>query len=449
MSLKSTNRILRAIVARLLCLAHMGLSIFVLYSVKKDFIYLIPTIGAIFLVAETALIVILFKGKEPTQWISTAFLIYVPTIVSCYWFLELENVRKMLLGKLIRNYKITHADLTGDLVKSIRIIWSQVELQMFFALIMFIRWLIPKSNLTPHGLSDLLFKYFAISCDMLDFLTITQDLTLMQNNQLVYWTLGVWSWSTIQFFLFVPKFDDEEKNEFTAYITNSLLSVLFLDLPFFGVRVVAIFAFGSHNYNSYFFATKNFVLIALQMYRIKATFLERTIRENRAAKKLKDRVGFDKEASRLFDHNEMAKRNFIAHRLKMANSADELNETQLKIENPTHYDENLQPMSPNSQNRLPRMIETVKKQPKQVDSNNSLDNISTEEELESRKPRSGSNESQVQVNESHRALPNKPRQPENIRQNYLAFNLPMGETQPKRSLYSPSRTVNSQKHTEV
>jgi hypothetical protein len=165
-------------------------------------------------------------------------------------------------------------------------------------------------------LIPLKFKYFAISCDMLDFLTILQDITLIRNRQLIYWTLGVWSWSTFQFFIFVPKFEDEEKREFTAYITNSLLSVLFLDLPYFGVRMAAIFGFGSHNYNSYFFATKNIVMILLQIVRIKATFSERTVRQDRAAKRLKDQIGFDKEASKLFDPHEVAKRNFLAERLK-------------------------------------------------------------------------------------------------------------------------------------
>ena len=133
---------------------------------------------------------------------------------------------------------------------------------------------------------------------------------------MVYWTLGVWTWSTIQFYIYVPKYEDEEKREFFAYITNSLLSVLFLDLPYFGVRMAAIFGFGSHNYNSYFFATKNFVLIMLQLVRIKATFMERKIRQNRDARRLKDQIGFDKEAVKMFDPHEIAKRNFVAERLK-------------------------------------------------------------------------------------------------------------------------------------
>ncbi len=186
--------------------------------------------------AETAIIAVLFKGKEPTSWFSPMFFIYVSTIVGCYWFLELENIKKVLLGSMKREYWINKNDLRGDIVSVIKIIWSQVELQIFFALIMLIRWIIPKSSLSPHGLSNLLFKYFAISCDMLDFLTILQDDKLINNEILVYLILSSWSWSTFQFFIFVPKFEDEEKREFTAYITDSLLSAFFLDLPFFGIR---------------------------------------------------------------------------------------------------------------------------------------------------------------------------------------------------------------------
>ena len=155
---------------------------------------------------------------------------------------------------------------------------------------------------------------------MLDFLTILQDATLIKNTMLVYWTLSVWSWSNIQFFVYVPKFDDEEKREFTAYITNSLLSVLFLDLPYSSIRMIAIFGFGSHNYNSYFFAIKNVSMIVLQLIRIRATFSERRIRQDRDAKKLKDRVGFDLQTTnKLFAHDDKyatARRNFMAERLK-------------------------------------------------------------------------------------------------------------------------------------
>lgn len=348
---KSSHRIFRALLARILCLLHMGLSIFTLYSVKKDFVYLLPIIGAILLIFETGIIVVIFQGKEPTRWFSTAFFIYVVTIVPCYWLLELENIRKALTGSVMRDYMITRDQLMGDIVSNIKIIWSKVELQIFFSLIIFIRWLIPKSSLSHQGLSELLFKYFAISCDMLDFLTILQDITLIKNEYLVYWTLSTWSWSTVQFFVFVPRYEDTEKNEFFAYITSSFLSAFFLDLPYLAVRIAAIFSFGSHNYNSYFFASKNVVMILLQVFRIKATFSEREIRQAKEARSLKDKPGFDKEAKNLFDPSEMARRNYLLKKHKMRNVYIHSTEPKASYESIDNLED---------ENRLPRNIDAVK-----------------------------------------------------------------------------------------
>lgn len=377
MGFKTTHRIIRALVSRFLCLCHIGLSIFVLYSVKKNELYLLPMFGAVFLIVETFLIIILSKGKELISWFSPAFFIYVSTIVSCYWFLELENIKKLQEGQLKRDYKISFDDLKGDIVGAIKIIWSQVELQIFFALIMIVRFIIPRSSLTPHMFSDLLFKYFAISCDMLDFLSILQDGVLVKNEKLVYATLSAWSWSCIQFFIYVPKYEDEEKREFNAYITNTLLSTFFLDLPFFTVRISAIFFCGSHNYNSYFFTIKNICMILLQIIRIHATFAERHIRQENYAKTLRYKMGTDKQSGgSLFDPNEMAKRKFIQQRLVDANLNNSTNNKQQVYSDNSGDDlsekEAIKP-------RVPRMIETVKPNKRvafeQVSSINSLDNL--------------------------------------------------------------------------
>jgi hypothetical protein len=109
-------------------------------------------------------------------------------------------------------------------------------------------------------------------------------------------------------------------------------------------------------------------MIILQIIRIKATFSERTIRSNKAARQLKNFNGFDKEPHRLFDPDEIAKKNFLAQRLRNVenqeitdfsyspeineseNSLDKLDDTKIK-----HI-------------RMPRTIETIK-------INKSLDNL--------------------------------------------------------------------------
>ncbi len=231
-SSKIRNRIIRAIIARLLCLGHIGFSIYIIFTIKnKELIYLIPLFGAIFLVVETFLIIVFTKGKEPTTWFSPMFFIYVGTIVPCYWLLELENIKKTIDGS--RQYGSFQLNKNaGDMVSIIKIIWSSLELQIFFALLIFIRWIIPKSNLSPQDLAELLVKYFVISCDMLDFLTILHDGKLMKNENLVYATLIIWAWSCFQFFIYVPTYDDDEKRAFSGYVSNTFLSVIFMDLPY-------------------------------------------------------------------------------------------------------------------------------------------------------------------------------------------------------------------------
>ncbi len=232
---KVRMRIIRALIARLLCLAHIGFSIFVLFDIKnKELIYLVPLFGAIFLVIETFLVLVFTKGKEPTVWFSPMFFIYVVTIVSCYWLLELDNIKKTIAGNRVQyDYnKFKFNQDIGDVASIIKVIWSSLELQIFFALLIFIRWIIPKSNLSPQDLAELLVKYFVICCDMLDFLTILQDGKLMKNETLVYATLIIWAWSCFQFFIYVPTYDDEEKRAFSGYISNTLLSVIFMDLPY-------------------------------------------------------------------------------------------------------------------------------------------------------------------------------------------------------------------------
>ena len=281
----------------------MGFSIFVLFYVKNDLLYLIPVFGAIALLFEAMTTISCFKAKEPISWFSLVFFIYISTIVTCIWLLEVENIKAIRLGEMKKDYNLINYKYFGkkvygsiqQVIGDIKIVWSQLEIQIFLALVMIIRWILPSKNLSPHGLNDLLFRYFGISCDMLDFLAIIQDPILIKSDDIIYSCLAVWTWSTFQFFIYVPKYENEEKREFSGYITNSLLMVFFLDLPYFCVRMAAIFAYGAHNYNSYFFAIKNLVMMFLQIARIKATFSERSLRHNRNIKKLNGKIGFDQD----------------------------------------------------------------------------------------------------------------------------------------------------------
>ena len=289
----------------------MGFSIFVLYYVKNGLFYLIPIFGAITLVCETITTISCFKTKEPIRWFSLVFFIYISATVTCIWFLELENVKKIRLGEMKKDYNLQNHQYFGkplesvdQIIGAIKVVWAQLAIQIFLALVMIVRWILPSNNLSPRGKNDLLFKYFGISCDMLNFLAILQDPVVIKSDEIVYTCLSIWTWSTFQFFIYVPKYemkvkqgmkpvDTNGKREFKVYITNSLLMVFFLDLPYFSVRMATIFGYGSHNYKIYFFSIKNVVMMLLQIARIKATFSERSLRKKRNKKKLNETIGFD------------------------------------------------------------------------------------------------------------------------------------------------------------
>ena len=143
-------------------------------------------------------------------------------------FILTDTIRSLSPLFLLARYNVD----TAEFSQMVRVIWSSLELQIFFGLLILVRWLVPKSSLSPQGLAELLVKYFVVSCDMLDLLSILQDERLVRSEPLTYSTLAVWTWSACQFFLYVPSYEDEEKREFTAYVSNSLLSVVFMDLPY-------------------------------------------------------------------------------------------------------------------------------------------------------------------------------------------------------------------------
>jgi hypothetical protein len=79
--------------------------------------------------------------------------------------------------------------------------------------------------------------------------------------------------------------------------------------------LTAIFGFGAHNYNSYFFCVKNSLMVILQIVRIRAAFAERKIRSDKYARKLKDRHGFDKAPTSIYGQDEFV-RNKLSNRFR-------------------------------------------------------------------------------------------------------------------------------------
>lgn len=73
-------------------------------------------------------------------------------------------------------------------------------IEQFLMLILIIgRWLLPKGDLTRDQLSQLLLVYIGTAADIIEFFDSFKDSTIANDRLLVFLTLGIWSWSLLQF----------------------------------------------------------------------------------------------------------------------------------------------------------------------------------------------------------------------------------------------------------
>lgn len=61
------------------------------------------------------------------------------------------------------------------------------------------RWLLPKGDLTRDQLSQLLLVYIGTAADIIEFFDSFKENTIANEPLLVFLTLGIWSWSLLQF----------------------------------------------------------------------------------------------------------------------------------------------------------------------------------------------------------------------------------------------------------
>ncbi|CAF1317031.1 unnamed protein product, partial [Didymodactylos carnosus] len=233
-------------------------------------------------------------------------LIYSTTIISTIWILELHKIyeQKLKINVVTTQYYYVPWQKPREFLRNFKYLWSQIEIQVYLFLLLVIRWLLPKQqSVTYYGKSDLLFKYFTTAFDMLDFLDMLNYPELYSNVRLVYSALSVWSLSCLQFVIYVRNINDNKLKEFRSYLTNSLLEVLFLDIPFLCVRIYAIFGCGKHDYYSYFFTTKNILMIILLLIRIRAIFDEKRHHQKQQMNKLQSTSNFHVKPVKLSNDN--------------------------------------------------------------------------------------------------------------------------------------------------
>ena len=175
----------------------------------------------------------------------------------------------------------------------------------FLMIIIIGRWLLPKGRITRSALSQLLLVYLSLASDMIDLLSLFQEDELIENQQMIYSTLAIFSWSTFQFSLnlvasrgrtFRLESDNQSQNIplnsrhskrsnpkrikstyqklASSELPSIFITILMQDLPFVVVRLIAVVHFKVQSYTTIFFTCKNLIILFLQFYRLWSICLE-------------------------------------------------------------------------------------------------------------------------------------------------------------------------------
>ncbi|XP_038599896.1 transmembrane protein 26 [Tachyglossus aculeatus] len=261
------------------------------------------------LALETALTLTINRGRG-YKWFSPAIFLYLISIVPSLWLLELhhetqdctslsdfsrifsqnvsveEDLNQTQVGdkhqradQLIETAKVFVSNLSAVC----ETVWTLGLHQTFLLLLIIGRWLLPiGGGITRDQLSQLLLMFVGTAADILEFTSETlEEETVRNNPRLVYAILTIWTWSMLQFPLDLavqhiscPSFMTPNTVpslllcRYSADLWNIGISLFIQDGPFLIVRLVLMSYFKVINQMLVFFAAKNFLVVALQLYRL-------------------------------------------------------------------------------------------------------------------------------------------------------------------------------------
>jgi hypothetical protein len=277
--------LIRWFIARLLCLTHLIISIFVLLATKLDqHVFFIPIIGVSLIILEITVFSLL---KFRFQFSFILLLTYSIFIISTIWFLELYRIKHLIT---IQNQQasvevfsvIYYAPIQsqGNFFLFNKYLWSQIQIQVYIFIIVILKGL---CEMRDHKL-DIIVKTWTTALDILDFINLLSYPILYSDIHFVYITLSIWSISCLQFTIELStiKIVLIKRNypRLAAIITYSLISMIITDIPYLIIRLYAIVGVRNNDYTSYFLVFKNIVIITIQTADVWIAF-NKTTRQKR------------------------------------------------------------------------------------------------------------------------------------------------------------------------
>ncbi|ALC47652.1 CG14238 [Drosophila busckii] len=316
---------IKAILTRIIFSAHSVLAIWQVTTFKKDIIYW-TLCGPLLLLLLEGIFTIMIKKTQEWRWFCPSVFLYLSSIVPAIWLLELDKIERRLqvmnaslpnanasnvsndsnlnsnssamvpVAGLLDNAGITLPTISPDT-------WTTLIEQFLMLILIVGRWLLPKGDLTRDQLSQLLLVYIGTAADIIEFFDSYKDDSIARIGFLVYLTLGIWSWSLMQFTIVLSATrgrrprgsSSHHKEDHTDCCANCccgidvwgiVLNVILQDAPFLTFRLLIIFQYKIINYMNVFFTCKNSLVIILQLYRLYVVNAEfwKNRRESRMAR---------------------------------------------------------------------------------------------------------------------------------------------------------------------
>jgi hypothetical protein len=187
-----------------------------------------------------------------------------------------------------------------------------LELSLLLLIIMG-RWFLPKAeSLSRTALSQLLLVYMSLASDMVDLLSLLNEVQVQESSVMHFFTLSIFSWGLFQFSLNLIINNKDENNldnldnssanssvydntkeentiseyfmscfNFSNEIWSILISLIFQDGPFLALRLTAVFRFNVRTFTTMFFTCKNGIILFIQCYRLFAICTEKKQENNK------------------------------------------------------------------------------------------------------------------------------------------------------------------------
>ncbi|XP_037797283.1 transmembrane protein 26-like [Penaeus monodon] len=304
--------IVKAIIARSLFCLHSFIAVWKLVDIMDGQVGYWYLVGLLMLQAFEGIVSICARNGEEMKWFCPSVFLYLVSVVPTVWLMVLgvnAEARKELsasYNKTVERHDHAPAVAISDDD------WVRILVQVLLVILLIGRWLLPKGELTREQLSQLLLAYMAMAADIIELFDCFKMETVVYHHELIFATLGIWTWSLLQFTLVLsathapktrpsinyppPKDMIDEMTPVDRMVHDfgendgllrpsvscspnidlfldmdiiAILTTVFMqDGPFFLLRLTLIFGYKVVSYLNIFFTCKNTLLVSLQLYRL-------------------------------------------------------------------------------------------------------------------------------------------------------------------------------------